>query len=702
MKRFKTPLAAIVVALEIAVAAVFFAGSAGAADLNGAQQIKTDGISISVDATGNIVSARVKGRDWPLTGGTSLVGCNTVGQTKLKKSGRTISFVRSVTDSQGHQAIVTDRFTPTRDSIRWEVEIKSESSPWSTAIQTSLNYPATEKTRFWTAWSDPEHRNDGWRDPLVLHSLTNTTWPYSNLTGGGPEKGDYICLPLLTLAEPDNDCGVSLVLSPEDLNLDLRLKTTAGGAIQFSRSKLRLGNGKTVRLAMDLTAHEADWRGGLRWLVARYPLFFNPPNPHVDEMAGCGAYSGDENPIDVAKFKQMAFRINWKLSDDFPYMGMFIPPVTNVDERWQRSGDEKAPANKPATTSCRQLNDYAHYMRTNGFYVLNYFNVTEFGKNMAKPAVRKAGDPELWKDPRAFLEDQLPGAILIPGAATCYNASVVDAGDPVYQKFILEQAGRHNRLIPDAAGICIDRLDWLAQYNPKGDDGVSWVNGKPSRALYTSWQSLMDKLGPLMHRADKVIFINPINSKLDWLRQVDGIYTEFGQSGQSLNTSALMCLRKPVLAWTYNETLKQPNPDAFMQRHLYLGCFPTAPYPWNNHCINPEKEADQLYLDYGPLLNTLRGKKWVLAPHCVDTTTPEVKVNLFAVPGGYVLPVTFGGSNETTTVTVRNVPGLKKANCQAWQPGNESAQPVAAHFKEDALEMTVPLKRGCAMVVLRT
>ena len=111
-------------------------------------------------------------------------------------------------------------------------------------------------------------------------------------------------------------------------------------------------------------------------------------------MAGCGAYSGDENPIDAAKFKRMAFRINWKLSDDFPYMGMFIPPVKDADEKWDRSCDEAAPPDKPRWTSCRRLNDYAQYMKTNGFYVLNYFNVTEFGKNMGGPPAKKPGDPD--------------------------------------------------------------------------------------------------------------------------------------------------------------------------------------------------------------------------------------------------------------------------------------------------------------------
>ncbi|MGA2247289.1 MAG: NPCBM/NEW2 domain-containing protein [Verrucomicrobiota bacterium] len=663
--------------------------------------VKSSGITVRLDASGNIVNclAGDKNLNWPMAGQTKLAGCHIEGEVVARKlAGGGYAFARTLVDLQGHRCTLTDRFKPSRDSVHWEIEIASDNASWSTAIETRLNYSASKVTRFWTAWSDPDHLDDGWHDPLVTRPLTNRKWSYSNLTFSTPIKGDFISLPLVSIMEPASDTAVSLVFSPEDTNLETWLRTTSSGEVRLSRTKRRLGGGEAVSFAMDLTAHEADWRGGLRWLVARYPKFFDPPNPLADQMAGCAAYSGDESPIEVAKFKRMAFRINWKLSDDFPYMGMFIPPVTNADLRWDRSCDEPAPADKPSWTSCRRLNDYARYMRTNGFYVLDYFNVTEFGKNMGGPAVAEPGDPNLWKDPRAFLKYELPGAVLIPGDATCYHASVVDVGDPAYQEFILEQAQRHIRWVPDSFGICIDRLDWLAKFNPQGNDGVSWVEGKPSRALYTSWQNLMEKLGPLMHTAGKVIFINPINSKLDWLRHVDGIYTEFGQSGASLNSSALMCLRKPMLAWTYNETLQQPDVDSFFQRHLHLGAYPTAPYPWNNHCISPGKNAEQSYFDYGPLLDAMRGKKWVLEPHCVESATSGVAVNLFEVPGGYALPVTLGGNAEAATVRVRNLKGLHKMKCEALHPSAESATPVSATLKDGFLELIVPLSRGCALV----
>ena len=157
---------------------------------------------------------------------------------------------------------------------------------------------------------------------------------------------DFISIPLATIAQPDQDTGLSLVLSPESTMLEMAiwLETDTAGTICFTREKHTLGRGKPLRYAMDSVPHEADWRGGLRWMTKRYPRFFDPPNPKADQMAGCGAYTGYEGPLDVAHLKKMAFSVNWKLSDDFPYMGMFIPPVKDANEPWERSCDEEAPS----------------------------------------------------------------------------------------------------------------------------------------------------------------------------------------------------------------------------------------------------------------------------------------------------------------------------------------------------------------------
>jgi hypothetical protein len=105
-------------------------------------------------------------------------------------------------------------------------------------------------------------------------------------------------------------------------------------------------------------------------------------------------------------------------------------------------------------------------------------------------------------------------------------------------------------------------------------------------------------------------------------------------------------------------------------------------------------------LAYGPLLRAMNGRKWVLAPHCVETATPSVKVNLFEVPDGYALPVTFGGEAKEAIVTVRNIEGLRALKAIALHPAGEQPVEVKSQAKGDALELTVPLVRGCAMVKL--
>lgn len=66
---------------------------------------------------------------------------------------------------------------------------------------------------------------------------------------------------------------------------------------------------------------------------------------------------------------------------------------------------------------------------------------------------------------------------------------------------------KHLKYIPDAYGICIDRLDWLRMFNEKADDGITWFEGKPVRSLVNSWKGLMSKLGPIMHNENKVIMV---------------------------------------------------------------------------------------------------------------------------------------------------------------------------------------------------
>jgi hypothetical protein len=311
------------------------------------------------------------------------------------------------------------------------------------------------------------------------------------------------------VVEEEGDIGFSLALSPAEVLLDLTLKTSARGEVTLSRLFHRISEGSSGHFQMDLIAHEADWRGGLRWMTAHYPGYFDPPLQSAGELGGTAAYTSYEGDLDVEKLKRMGFRVNWITGLEMPYMGMFLPPVQNDDEQWPSFGLSVG------YTSIRQMAAYARWFHEKGFYLLNYFNVEGFGSNIVyPPPARKAqSDSELWKDPNDFLHAKLEDAIVyypkrakpfldkhadrwvspgdpVPDGGLGTPRALLDCGEPAYEGFLLEQARRLIEKIPDSSGICIDRLAWLRFYNFRRDDGVSWYDG-PVRSFISSWKDLL-------------------------------------------------------------------------------------------------------------------------------------------------------------------------------------------------------------------
>jgi len=694
-------------------------------------EVKAPGFIVRLSADGEIVGTTIGRIDRAVHGRANPDNCVQAGETRavgLPSGG--VSFTRILRHQSGETCLVTERFSPTQTSIRWELDVVSSAvNPWTTPLALELRWPATERMRFWTAWNNGSLWDDGapaaeqddlapkipngddWGDPLTPLPLMNRSWNYGPVplldnSGKHPNDKGAICIPIASVLEPATDMGLSLVVAPDQPLLWLQLVTRTDGTLCFQHNLLRLGRGRKVTFAADIVAHEADWRGGLRWMTRRYAGYFDPPNPNVGEMGGTASYSshcGPLGPSEARRLKKMAYRCNWVASFDWPYLGMYLPPVAS----WKSAGQDSSGLSVAALVrkvTYRSMNDDYRERRAQGLYSLSYFNVTEFGSQISGPAaVRKdLAEKDWWTDANTYLFRRMPDAVVGPNMIRSWSDSVVmDPGVASFQEHLLELAQRHIDQLPASNGITIDQMLWLAHVNfaPGADDGIGWYEGgRPGRLLGLGWIDLLGKLGPLMHRAGKVIFVNSQHHRLDYMRDVDGFYDEYGDRGYSLNGSSLLAMRKPALMWTHGADSIRPDPDSYFQRHLHMGAFPTAPFPGNDHAVTPEPAVDRFYLDYGPLLDAIRGKKWALAPHCVEAAGGGAKVNLFEVPGGYALPVTFAGKAEAVTVRVRNVPGLNRGQAEAWLPGFEAPVPVTSSFKDGVLELTAPVKRGCSMV----
>lgn len=167
--------------------------------------------------------------------------------------------------------------------------------------------------------------------------------------------------------------------------------------------------------------------------------------------------------------------------------------------------------------------------------------------------------------------------------------------------------------------------------------------------------------------------------------------------GNSLNLMALNCFYKPALGWVdVPETIENEGGDSFMQKHIYMGVFPMCPFPDNDHSIAPY--VDKYYLDYGNLLNMMKGREWVLSPDVINVPANDAKANIFKVDSGYIIPVVYG-EKSSVNVELKGVGNIYM--CEVFYPGEEKSKQLSIKNNNESMSISVPLKRGCAMLHIK-
>ncbi len=209
-------------------------------------------------------------------------------------------------------------------------------------------------------------------------------------------------------------------------------------------------------------------------------------------------------------------------------------------------------------------------------------------------------------------------------------------------------------------------------YNEDRDDGLSWVGGRPARSLLVSWKDLLEKLGPLMHQAGKVIFVNNHDKRIDLLRRTDGFFDEFTYGGAPLNLTALMGVRRPVLGWTAEEKNLRPDPDAFFQS-TYILRFPDAPSPGTT-IRSAGRVVDRQYLAYGPPCSALSREEMGARAALRRRLWCDGQGQPFRGGGGWLVPVTSPKEEDQRHPPQRA--GLREARSGSLLSGTEETERV--------------------------
>jgi hypothetical protein len=199
-----------------------------------------------------------------------------------------------------------------------------------------------------------------------------------------------------------------------------------------------------------------------------------------------------------------------------------------------------------------------------------------------------------------------------------------------------------------------------------------------------------------MHKADKVIFGNPIGHYgLAAYRHLDGIFTEYWKE---MEACSLLCVNKPLMVWS------GPYDDAAMQKLLHHGAWPTCPMIGADHTQGPNAAKEAIVTDYGRMFDALRGRRWALHARPIVTDDPSSKaaLNLFVIPGGYLAVVTGAGDAKEAKVRLPSLPlpeGVEQLKAWSIVPAGEWESLPAQRQGKD-WNLTVPLARGCGVVRL--
>lgn len=646
------------------------------------------------------------------------------------------SIQKKVRLKNGTDACITDTFCNAENGIEWTVTIETQGKPFTIPFEQSVKVLGWPDCKFFTTCGgtdNPElgevgiekatdasangifRKTFGWSDPLKPQLLQADTYfygaPYyekeNQRIGLQPTNPKVFTMPFYTLI--NQKIGLSVLQNLDDTILDAVLNIADDGQITYKRIHHRFGEENSrITFHCFLLFSSADVRNPLNYYLQKYPQYFNAHVPMAEKAVGCCSYSSLTNPTkeQLDEYKTMGYHVNWNAAFDFPYIGLYLPPVKSETESWTNYYKTES--------SIKKMRENAAAYQNQDCYLLNYFNIAELGQNITYPfpAVTTKED-ERWKNCNDFIQTNFKDAVLLSPCDneideqngifhikkdqpyfSWYDCIALDCGEKNYKDFLIHQAYRLCNELPETAGIAIDRGDWVRLYNMNADDSVSMIDNEKCRSLILSYHMLMEELSRTVHNYNKVIYLNNHVKRLDLLKEIDGIFDEFGSNDISINLSALLSTQTPCMGWLSEDSYILNNqPDGYFQRYLYLGMHPMVPIIGNDHALT-HSEKESYFKDYGALFELMRGRKWILTPDCIEVE--DAKANLFSIPTGFMVPVVLG-KKETANLQL-SYQALSNKKLTLLYPGGQMKEYKNTADQNGLLTINVPLIRGCCIL----
>lgn len=478
---------------------------------------------------------------------------------------------------QGADFLIYEYFHIFPDHFRWDLNIEKGEGKDKT-IQINYFIPLPERQPWyipgWWFWAPT------YNAPGEIEKLNHLTLSYDH-------TWEHISIPALSLYNSELDIGLTMVKPFEMPSPGFRFKLSnvtdfnieKARSIEVKNLYLGLRDTSSPKTSLILTTHEGDWRPGLGWIFNKYKDYFLPKSKKTHNVEGVmiGPLEVIVSPLnkDLACINEETFsnlkqvQTKWcELQDD---------SHTNVV--WQK------PTYNPKMKKAIQLS------HKYGIAILNYWQTGDAGQEF----VEKDFSSSIVKD-----EDgkYTVGWVSSDGKMKTWYMNFDSKLS--WGKHLIAGAKKILDMYPETDGFFIDNLCY--KYVDFGhDDKLTMVGNKPCYKVTFAFPETIGKLCRLAHSKGKTVFCNgPLNVEIQ--KDIDGHMAE--TTIEVLGYVAYLGLAKPIVYLSYDMSEKA------LLSCLKYGCFPSA-------VVSPTDEQIKLFQRYLPLIEFLRGKRWVFSPHAL-------------------------------------------------------------------------------------
>lgn len=501
--------------------------------------------------------------------------------------------------------------------LEWSVENKSSEAKNCYATF-SLTMPAAADRSFFPAGENAHTVLTQGMSPVSYFYGWDDRWPTT-----------LLALPLGQVYSAGSDWGLAFFVEYGNQIENLGAMISRPGEnplaeISLNIYQLKAGEKAVRRLYFAVT--KGDWRPALGALQVRYRQGLEPRNPEVAKLApfvgGCVWTDGSNIPSGqrvIRDWHREGGR-SVEIHCTFPFYGQYVSEKetwsSNVDETWRGHYQEAFRDPKPSTsaswqdvmawveaqhdfkpdTTVAKLNDYIDRLHRNGMTGLIYWNPSDTWG----PWVREKFPNDI---------DRCDGTSNLSGCGMKHSKG------SAWDIYIIDQLKEQLRIYPQADGAWVDMA----------------ING-----THDLTELCREACDYLRDRGKICWFNGPENMELTAL--ADGLTDEGGGRERYRMTTEKMqyygLLGKPIVSiWQYSV-----SGYAEMLVHGII------PQPVVNteymHGVSlSEEQRKNIHEHWFPLFKLLRGRRWVLDAHALETSA-GVEANIFRTPeDNLVVPV---------------------------------------------------------------